>query len=82
MVRTQIQLTEQQSEGLKRLAAEQRLSVAQIVRRAVDRVLAEGQVRDPDEIRRRAIVAAGAFRSGRSDVCERHNGYLAEDLGE
>ena len=41
MVRTQIQLTEEQAEGLKRLAAERGVSMAELVRQSVQRLLEE-----------------------------------------
>ena len=82
MVRTQIQLTESQAEALKKLASQKKVSVAEIVRRGVDIVLTQELVCDPEEIRRRAIAAAGAFRSDKSDVSERHDDYLAEAYAE
>ena len=39
MVRTQIQLTEEQARRLKALAAEQGVSMAELIRRSVDTVL-------------------------------------------
>lgn len=78
MVRTQIQLTEQQSEGLKRLASQKNVSVAEVVRSAVDEVLVRGNVSDTRTLRQRAIDIAGAFSSGRDDIAQRHDDYLAE----
>ncbi|MDP8943934.1 MAG: ribbon-helix-helix domain-containing protein [Actinomycetota bacterium] len=75
MVRTQIQLTDGQAAGLKRLAVERGVSMAALIREAVDRTLAEG---DMAARHRRALAVAGKFRSGRSDVSERHDDYLAD----
>lgn len=79
MVRTQIQLTEAQAESLKKLAHRHRVSVAELVRRGVDQVLASGLSADIDQKKRKAAAAAGRFRSGRKDVSVRHDHYLAED---
>ncbi|MBI2844091.1 MAG: CopG family transcriptional regulator [Armatimonadetes bacterium] len=74
-------LTDRQAERLKRLAVERNVSVAQLIREAVDEILAEGYIPDREELKRRAAAAAGAFRSDRSDVSTRHDDYLAEAFG-
>ncbi len=78
MVRTQIQLTERQSEELKRLATENKVSVAEIIRSAVDDVLAHRLASDRNKIRRRAMSVVGAFTSKETDVSENHDKYLLE----
>lgn len=79
MVRTQIQLTDEESRKAKRLAAKHKVSVAELIRRSLDRTLREEVIPpDDEEIRRRAIAAVGAFRSGHNDVSERHDDYLVE----
>lgn len=80
MVRTQIQLTEEQARSLKRLAAARQVSIAQLIRQGVDTVLQSGMAIDLDEKRRRAVAAAGKFRSGRRDISQKHDTYLAEAL--
>jgi hypothetical protein len=77
MIRTQIQLTEAQAAALKALSARTGLSIAELIRRGVDRLLDSGEV-DQVERRRRAMAAVGQFRSGLSDVAERHDAYLGE----
>ena len=79
MVRTQIQLTESQAQSLRKLANRYGLSVAELIRRGVDQVLASGPSIDADRKKRKAVAAAGRFRSGRRDVSVRHDHYLAED---
>ena len=81
MVRTQLQLTEAQVRALKHRAAEEGVSVAELVRRAVDKSLQE-VMSDPDELRKRALSAAGRFRSGEDDALLRHDDYLAEAYGQ
>lgn len=81
MVRTQIQLTEEQARALKRLARRKHVSLAALVRAGVDEVLrSEGAITDAER-RRRAVKAAGRFRSGRRDLSERHDEQLAESFG-
>lgn len=81
MVRTQIQLTRKQAAVLKRLAAVEGVSMAELVRRGVDcYIKAVGGV-SQEEIRRRAIKAAGRFASGQRDLSEHHDRYLAKAYG-
>jgi hypothetical protein len=78
MVRTQIQLTEEQSRRLKAAAAPQGISVAELVRRGVDAALAQEWAPPIEELCRRAIQAAGRFRASRRDVSRKHDAYLGE----
>lgn len=78
MVRTQIQLTEKQAEAVKQAAARLHLSVAEVIRRVIDRSLGTDLLRDEDEVRRRALAAAGRFRTKENDVARRHDDYLIE----
>lgn len=80
MVRTQIQLTEQQSTKLKELAAEYDVSTAELIRRAVDRFISTTgpeQISDAEQ-RRRALEFVGKFSSGIKDLSINHDLYLAE----
>ena len=79
MVRTQIQLTETQAQSLKRLAHRHGLSMAELIRRGVDRVLTSGITTTPERNKRKALAASGRFRSGRRDVSVHHDRYLAKD---
>lgn len=78
MIRTQIQLTEEQAQRLKTLAAEQGKSVAELIRQSVDEIIKRTGRVSADERRRRAIAAAGHFRSGQVDISTNHDSYLAE----
>lgn len=78
MIRTQIQLEEGQYHALKELAARQRVSVAELIRRAVKVWLETSAEVSERERRRRAIAAAGRFRSGLGDLAEKHDEYLAQ----
>ena len=81
MVRTQIQLPGAQVALLKKLAADHHTSMAEMIRQAVD-LFAKAQGAGADkELRRRAMLAAGRFRSGVDDLSSRHDDYLAKALG-
>lgn len=77
MIRTQIQLGEEQAKAIRRIAAARRISAAELIRRAVDDWIRAGAMPDPEERRRRALAAAGRFRSGQRDVARQHDRYLA-----
>jgi hypothetical protein len=78
MIRTQITISEQQARRLRRLAADRGVSMARLVREAIDAYA-------PDDAaaralrRERVLAAAGRFDSGLTDISERHDDYLAED---
>ncbi len=78
MIRTQIQLTKEQADRLKKLAAERRLSVARLIRQAVEALIKSSAAVGDEERRKRAIAAAGRFRSGVSDLSTAHDKYLNE----
>lgn len=78
MVRTQIQLPEEQIVVLKRLARQQHVSMAELIRRAVDLFTASGAAGNLPERRQRALAVAGRFHSGQADIAARHDDYLAE----
>ena len=77
MVRTQIQLTDEQARRLKGLAAERGVSMAALVREGVELVLAEP---DREELWRRALAVVGKYRDleGATDVAENHDRYLED----
>ena len=79
MIRTQIQITPEQARALKRLSAKEGKSVAEIIRMTIDAMLHSGVLPDQDELRRRAIGAAGKL-SGPADLSKNHDEYLAEAL--
>jgi len=82
MVRTQIQLTEQQARAVKAIAAAQGISVAEAIRRAIDTLTRSHSAVDTEERRRRALGIVGKFRSGKRDVSKRHDAYLTEAYDE
>jgi len=78
MVRTQIQLTEEQYKKLKNVANRKGVSVAEIIRRSVDITLASESLPDMNAMRARARAAFGTFQDSQSDVSENHDRYLPE----
>ena len=82
MVRTQIQLTDEQAREIKKVAVAKGLSVAEIIRRAVEGVIKSSTKTDGEERQRRAIEVVGKFRSGKRDVSKKHDKYLTEVYGK
>lgn len=82
MVRTQVQLPENDLKGLRRKAAEEGVSVAELVRRGVKHVLSEEGKPTRDELWERAMKVVGKYSSGKSDIAQRHDEYLAEAYGQ
>jgi hypothetical protein len=78
MVRTQIQLSEDQAKAVKAVAAAQGISAAEVIRRAIDSVIQSPSMPDAVEKRKRALEVIGKFRSGEKDISEKHDDYLAE----
>ena len=78
MVRTQIQLTKEQANALKKIALSRHLSIAELIRQAVDTMIKSGAVIDTEERRKRAIDAAGRFSSGLRDLSTDHDKYLED----
>ncbi len=77
MIRTQIQLTEQQLHRLRQAARARGVSLAEMVRQLVDRGI-EQELPDRSAAYARAARNVGAFqdRDGASDVADRHDDYL------
>lgn len=80
MIRTQVQLTDEQYGKLKKVAAERGVSMAEVVREALDGVLERRPAVSDEERRRKALAIAGRFASGLKDVGTRHDEYLAEEF--
>lgn len=80
MVRTQIQLTEEQSQRVKRVAGDLGISSAEFIRRALDEVL--GKSPHDKQRRERALEIIGIGNSGTGDLSSRHDDYLREIYGQ
>jgi hypothetical protein len=75
MIRTQIQLSDDQARGLKRLAAQRNVSVAVLIREGAERVLADGEV---DARWQRASELVGRYRDPALNVAAQHDRFLDE----
>jgi Arc/MetJ-type ribon-helix-helix transcriptional regulator len=79
MVKTQVQLQEEDLAELRRMAAEEGVSVSELVRRGIKQVLESRHKPSREELWERASKVAGKYRSGKHDIGRRHDDYLAED---
>ncbi len=77
MVRTQIQLTEEQMMRLRQASAERGVSIAALIREAVDRALALDR-RAADWALALSVVGKYRDVDGATDVSTRHDDYLAD----
>lgn len=75
MIRTQISVTEEQAERLRRLAAASNVSQAHLVRQAVEALLDRDELEQRLERARRPL---GAYGSGGSDAAVQHDEALAD----
>ena len=80
MVRTQIQLTQEQSATVKELATAAGISISDFIRRCVDAYTASRNEAMWAKRVERAIAAAGKFRSKETDISERHDDYFVESI--
>ena len=82
MVKTQVQLPEEDLASLRRLAAEEGVSVSELVRRGVKQVLQRRRELTYQERWELARSVFGKYRSGKTDIAERHDDYLLEIMEE
>ncbi len=77
MIRTQIQLTEEQNDLLRELSKTTREPIAALIRKAVDQFLL---TRRPDRfyLYRQAESVIGKYEAGKEDVSINHDKYLEE----
>ncbi len=80
MIRTQIQLTDRQMKKLKAMANARNISVAELIRESVDRMIESPEIISLEERRKRAIAVLGKFHSDKpgENVSENHDDYLAD----
>jgi hypothetical protein len=81
MVRTQIQITPEQARALKRLAAREGKSIAELIRLSLDAMLRSGGIQDEVNLRHKARAAVGRLR-GPDNLAVNHDEYLAEALDQ
>ena len=77
MVRTQIQLTSEQYRQVKRIAREEGVSLAEVIRRFIDAALGKnGGARSA--LYDRAAGLVGAFHAAERDLSAKHDRYLED----
>ena len=76
-MRTQVQLTDEQSARLRAMSAERGVSIAALIREAVDRSLRDVS-READWSLARSVVGKYRDRGGATDVSTNHDEYLAD----
>lgn len=82
MIRTQIQLTEEQAHTLKEMAHKQSISMAELIRRSIDNYIEISHQPTMEEKKKRALSAVGVVSSGVRDLATNHDKYLAEVYGD
>jgi hypothetical protein len=78
VVTIQIQLTDDQARALKKIAQSRRLSVAELIRKAVDSIIKSSPIVDREERHKRAMQIVGKFSSGKRDISKKHDLYLTD----
>ena len=73
----QVYLEREQDEAVRALAKRQEISIAEFIRRTVDRYLAEMPVEDDP-----AMDIVGLVDAGPEDASERHDEYIVRVLQE
>jgi Ribbon-helix-helix protein, copG family. len=81
MIRTQIQLTEEQARVLREVAVAEGRSMAGVIRESFDAYVASRPAaRSVESLKERALAIAGKYRSNVTDLSKSHDRYLAEEL--
>jgi hypothetical protein len=76
MVRTQIQLTDEQYAQLKELALRNQKSLAEVIRLAVDKLLISQQQPNRAALYRQAETVVGKYSAQADDIAVEHDRYL------
>ncbi len=80
MVRTQVQLTEEQAAAVRRMAADEGVSMAEVIRQAVEARMRAACRPTDAEIRRRALEVIGCLKGGPGDLSVNHDAYFVEAI--
>jgi predicted DNA-binding protein len=79
--RTQISLTSEQANRLRRIASRRGTSMAALIREAVDRVMPNDDSPGEDERWAQALAAVGTFRGDGANVSVEHDRFLDQAFG-
>ena len=82
MVRTQSQLSEDEVAAIKRLARERAVSMAAVIREAVDQYVRRESGVSLDERWQRSLAAVGGFHSGGANLSATHDDEFAAAASE
>lgn len=82
MIRTQVQLTEKQSRALKQIARQEGISMAEVIRRSLEKTVEGQYLPDREDMKKRALSAIGSVHSDLTDLSSRHDDYLDEVYSE
>ena len=77
MLRTQVQLRDDQVVELRRIASDRGKSMAEVIREAVDTMIRSSHGPSWEARRHRALAVVGKYE-GPGDLSERHDDYFAE----
>jgi len=80
VVRTQIQLTEDQAKRLRELSLSGNESVASLIRQAIDRFLITGRP-NRSVLYGQALSIVGKYETEQPDTAAEHDRYLEEAFG-
>ena len=75
MTRIQVYLEPELKEQLESLASELDVSRSELVRQSIRRFLQEGKLNEQDPL----LGIIGLGKSGKNDISERHDRYIAEE---
>ena len=78
MVRIQVHFEEDDLKELRRLSTEEGIALSEIIRRLVKIGLESTRRPSRSELMKRALTVVGKYHSGKHDVAQRHDDYLAE----
>jgi len=79
LIRTQIQLSQRQSNILKDLSTTRKESIASLIRQAIDQFIASGAP-NRTGLYEQALTVVGKFQAESPDISVEHDKYLDEDF--
>jgi hypothetical protein len=81
-MQAEVRLTDEQVHRLNELAAEEGVSIDEIIQRSIDAFIHAQTHNISDELRRRALAVVGKYASDSPDAGRAHDQYLADIYGE
>ena len=81
MARIQIELTDEQTSALEKLAKQRNMPLPDLIQESIAKFMVQGAPTRNLELRQRAMAVAARFRSGLGDLSRQHDGYLPGEHG-